>query len=164
MTTSQPTSFLYELAVGETIPSEKRAYFGARLRNRLYHFIISKFLEQESAGKLTKAELARRIGRKPEVITRLLASPGNWKVDTVSDLLLGISGEELDFMSFAPAALPTSSFVGSEWSKVNLQTILTKERTGQSAFSPPPANDKQQMQSAEFWRRLSHLPEQSARR
>lgn len=98
MTTSRKTSFLSELASGSAIPIEKRAYFQARFKNRLYNFIVSKFLEKEADG-LTKAGLARRIGRKPEVVNRLLGAPGNWTLDTVSDLLLGIGAEELEMKS-----------------------------------------------------------------
>jgi len=71
-----------------------RAYFQARTRNKLYDFVLRRFLAEKRNG-LTKAVLARRIGRKPEAITRLLGAPGNWTIDTVCDLLLGISGEEL---------------------------------------------------------------------
>ena len=95
MPTSQTQSMLYELEARLPIPLEKRAYFHARVLNSFYQFVLSKFLEEERAGRLTKAELARRIERKPEVITRLLGAPGNWGLETATDLLLGICGEEL---------------------------------------------------------------------
>ena len=69
--------------------------------NSFYQFVLSKFLEEERAGRLTKADLARRIERKPEVITRLLGAPGNLGLETATDLLLGICGEEL-----VPASSP----------------------------------------------------------
>lgn len=86
---------LYEVEAKLPIPLEKRAYFHARVLNNFYQYILSKFLEEERAGRLTKAELARRIERKPEIITRLLGAPGNWGLETATDLLLGICGEEL---------------------------------------------------------------------
>jgi hypothetical protein len=92
-------SVLYEVGAKLPIPLEKRAYFHARLRNRIYSFVLKKFTEKEKSEGLTKAELARRIGRKPEIITRLLGAPGNWTLETISDLLLGIAGEELDMTS-----------------------------------------------------------------
>jgi len=91
-------SFLSEIISGERIPPGKLAFFQARTRNRLYDFVMGKFAEREAAG-LTRAELARRIGKKPEQISRLLGAPGNWTTDTASDLLLGIAGEELNFSS-----------------------------------------------------------------
>jgi hypothetical protein len=86
---------LYEVDAKLPIPLEKRAYFHARVLNSFYQFVLGKFLEEERAGRLTKAELARRIERKPEVISRLLGAPGNWGLETATDLLLGICGEEL---------------------------------------------------------------------
>ena len=93
MNTSQ-ISFLYEIERGESIPLGKLAYLRERTRNVLYDFIIKKFLEAEKKG-LSQAELARRIGKRPEVVNRWLGSPGNWRIDTISDLLVGIGAEEL---------------------------------------------------------------------
>jgi hypothetical protein len=91
MTTSQ-TPFLYEIIHGEVIPPGKRAYFQERLRNRLYNLILGEFIHKKS---LSQKSLARRIGKGPDQINRWLSSPGNWTIDTISDLLLGISGSEL---------------------------------------------------------------------
>jgi len=96
MSTLEPTSFLFEIAEHRPIPLNKLAYFQARLRYNLYDYIISKFKKMEKEEGLTRAELARRIGCKPEQITRRLGAPGNWTLDTISDLLIGIAGEELE--------------------------------------------------------------------
>ena len=53
---------------------------------------------------LTQAELARRMGRRPEVVSRMLGAPGNWRLDTVSDLLFAISGAEAAFTTHYPMA------------------------------------------------------------
>lgn len=99
MTTSSTsqTSFLSEIVSGQAIPLGKLAYFRERFRDRLYELVVSEFLRKEKAGELSRADLARRIGRKPEQITRWLGAPGNWTLETVSDLLLGITKAELDF-------------------------------------------------------------------
>ena len=117
MTTSQRMSFLSEVVSGAPIPVNKRAYFQARLRNRLYDFVVTKFLERERNKELTRAELARRIGRKPESITRLLGAPGNWTLGTVSDLLLGINGEELEPASLSLLDRPSRNFAREDWIK-----------------------------------------------
>lgn len=101
MTTYPTTSALYEVSAKLPIPLEKRAYFHARLSNRIYALVLNKFLEREKSENLTQAELGRRIGKRPEVINRLLGAPGNWTLETISDLLLGIAAEELD-----PASSP----------------------------------------------------------
>jgi hypothetical protein len=92
MTTSQTRSFLTEVVEGRPIPVGKLEYFRARLQSRLHQLVLDEWLRQEDQG-LTQAELARRIGRKPEVINRLLGAPGNWTVNTVSDLLIGMGAE-----------------------------------------------------------------------
>ncbi len=92
MTTSQTRSFLIEVVEGSPIPVGKLEYFRARLQSRLHQLVLNEWLCQEDQG-LTQAELARRIGRKPEVINRLLGAPGNWTVNTVSDLLIGMGAE-----------------------------------------------------------------------
>lgn len=103
MTTSQ-TPFLAEIAAGHSgppIPAAKRAYFQERLRLKMFSFLLGKFADGQHNG-LTKAVLARRIGKTPDVVTRWLGTPSNLTLDTISDLLLGIASEELEFSSSSP--------------------------------------------------------------
>jgi hypothetical protein len=95
MSTSQ-TQFMNEIKAGhdgEPIPEAKRVYFQERFRNEVFEFLVNRFVEQQSFG-LTKAKLARRIGKTPDVINRWLGGPANLTSDTISDLLLGICAEE----------------------------------------------------------------------
>jgi hypothetical protein len=97
MPTLQEHDFFSELAAGHSgppIPESKRVYFQTRLRNRLFDYIVGRFVREQKRG-LTKAALARRIGKSPEVINRWLGSPSNLETDSISDLLLGICAEEL---------------------------------------------------------------------
>jgi hypothetical protein len=112
MTTSQKTSFLSDILEGKKIPLGKIAFFQERLRNRLYELVVTEFLKQCEEQKLTKAELARRIGRKPEQVTRWLGAPGNWTLDTVSDLMLGM-GAEVE-LSVAPLRETSPARPGNE--------------------------------------------------
>jgi len=84
---------LSEIAEGAPIPAATLAYFQERLRNRLHQLVLREFVRQEGANGLTKAALALRLGKRPEQITRWLGAPGNWTLDTVSDLLLGMGLE-----------------------------------------------------------------------
>lgn len=93
MTTSQPTPFLSEVIEGKRIPEEKLAYFRSRLKNRLHAFVLVQFSKLGREEQFTKADLARQLGKKPEQITRWLGAPGNWTLDTLSDLLLGMGFE-----------------------------------------------------------------------
>ena len=101
-----------ELDGSNPISLGTREYFRARLRNRLYNFIVSKYVAREKAGTLNQRALATRIRRRPEVVNRLLAAPGNWTLDTVSDLLLGIGPEELDMSATSVINRPTRNFSG----------------------------------------------------
>ncbi len=104
MTTSQ-TAFLSEILGDEKIPAAKLAYFRRRLSNHVYAAVVNEFLKLEKAGLINRAELAKRIGRRPEQVTRWLGSSGNWTIETVSDLLLAMKCEPL--VSIAP--LPTAN-------------------------------------------------------
>ena len=66
------------------------AYFRERTRNEIHAVLVRRFLQHAKANGLTKAELARRLGRKPEQLTRWLTAPGNLTIDTISDLLLAM--------------------------------------------------------------------------
>ena len=79
-----------DVVLEETTLAE-RAYFQERCRNRVYDVVVTAFLE----SGIKKAELAKRISKRPEQLTRLLSNPGNWTLDTISDLLLGIGRAEL---------------------------------------------------------------------
>jgi hypothetical protein len=114
MNTSASHSFLSEILFAEPIPLEKLAFFRARAQSHLYDLVVTKFLALERDGKLTRAELARRIGKQPAQITRLLGAPGNWTVGTGSDLLLGM-GEELDVSSCPLAGRVERNFQQPEW-------------------------------------------------
>ncbi len=97
MTISQ-TPLLTEIAAGHQgppIPSHVRAYFAQRLRVRLFNFLLDKFAIAQRDDGLTKASLARRIAKTPDLINRWLGTPSNLTIDTISDLLLGIAAEEL---------------------------------------------------------------------
>jgi len=102
----------------KTVSAGTRAYFQGRLRTRLYNLVLSRFRAAAENDGLTRAELARRIGRQPAVLTRLLNGPGNWTIDTISDLLLGISGEELDATATKPFATPPKNSNYADYQKI----------------------------------------------
>lgn len=93
MTTSQENTFLSDVLSGDTIPQAKMSYFRGRLANRFHALVLEEFSRLESEGKISRADLARRISREPAQITRWLGTSGNWTFDTLSDLLLGMGCE-----------------------------------------------------------------------
>lgn len=80
----------------KVITAGDRAYFRGRQKNRAYEAVFKRFTQLAGDDELTRAEIARRLRKRPEQITRLLSGPGNWELDTISDLLLAMNAE-LDF-------------------------------------------------------------------
>lgn len=69
---------------GEVILPFWLGYFREAFREELNE----QLLELCSSADLSKAEIARRIGRRPEQVTRWMNSPSNLESDTVSDIAL----------------------------------------------------------------------------
>lgn len=82
-----------QIASADPIPVKVRIRFRARLRSRFHQFLLKEFLSQEEEAGLTRARLARRIGKKPEQVTRWLATAKNLTLNTISDLMLGMAAE-----------------------------------------------------------------------
>jgi hypothetical protein len=64
---------------------------------------------------LSQADLARRLGKRPDVVCRLLGGPGNWTLDTMSDLLFAISGAAPTFNVEYPLNNPQRNQIGPVW-------------------------------------------------
>ena len=87
---TSPTLSLSNPVDDEEVPLGTLAYMRARYRGRMHEVVLEEFRK----SGITQATLARRLGVAPEIISRRLGAPGNWRMDTVSDLLFGISGAE----------------------------------------------------------------------
>ena len=95
MTTFRQIPVKSEIAGDEPLSDYALGYLNERVRNGFYDYVLRRFHEAAERDGLTKAKLARRLGLEPARVTRLLGSPGNWTLDTVSELLVGICREEL---------------------------------------------------------------------
>jgi len=98
VTISRNPSTLAKPRGEEAVTLGTLAYFRARNRSRAHQLVLDEF---ERAG-ISKATLARRLRKAPEIVTRLLSGPGNWEMDTFSDLLFAISGAEADYQVHYP--------------------------------------------------------------
>ena len=130
MNTSQKNNFLSEVLNGDRIPLGTLSYFRERFRDRLYDLVLDEFFKQEEETGLTRADVARRIGRRPEQITRWFGAPGNWTLETVSDLLLAIAKSE-----------PGMWLLPLEGRSVrNFREHTAPAEQSNQVSSPPPAN------------------------
>lgn len=89
-----PTSQMPELFTdildpdpAKPIPPEVLAYFCRRVRLEFHKEVVGKWHQLET---MTQKDLADRLGKRPEVISRLLGAPGNWELDTVTMLLVAM--------------------------------------------------------------------------
>jgi hypothetical protein len=96
---------------GDRIAPSEFAYFAARNRRKIYSVIMKEFKK----SKLSQAQLARRMGQRTDVICRWLAGPGNYTLDTVSNLLLGISNGEMAYSVANPFSAPAKKFSLPDW-------------------------------------------------
>ena len=78
------------------VPERDVLYFRHRYQNRVFQSVMAYFETLAERDGLTKAQLAQALGKDPAQITRWFAVPGNWTLDTVSDLLLAMQAEMSD--------------------------------------------------------------------
>lgn len=95
----------------ERVDPATLAYFQVRNRGRLYDLVLHEF---EKSG-ISQATLARRLGKRPELVSRFLASPGNWENDSVSDYLFAISGGEPAYSTAHPLREAPRNYTQPEW-------------------------------------------------
>jgi hypothetical protein len=125
MTLYPGTSSLVEPAGEDQINDADLAYFAARNRRKIYSVVISEFKK----SKLSQAQLGRRLGKRSDVICRWLSGPGNWTLDTVSNLMFGISGGELSYRVVYPLRTQAANYGTPDW--INLSDSM-HPRTGSS--------------------------------
>ena len=99
------THFLSKPAGREPVDSAALGYMRQRNRGRVYSAVIEEF---EKSG-ITQTDLAARLRKGTDQISRWLGSPGNWTLDTVSDLFFAISGGEPAYEVQHPLELPATN-------------------------------------------------------
>lgn len=90
-TTTSPNAWsICELGLeGRPIPARQLRYFAARTQNDAHDLVLECYERARQAG-MTRAEIARRLQKRPEQVTRWLGSPANWTLETLSNLLVAL--------------------------------------------------------------------------
>ena len=127
MTYSQITMLSNPIG-SEKVPVGTFSYFRSRNRHSLYSLVVGEF---KKSG-LSQADLARRLGKKPDVVCRWLASPGNWRLDTVSDLLFAISGAEADYSIRFPLEQGARNDTRPQWMLTSPEPVFNTETLGRN--------------------------------
>lgn len=83
---------------GEKIDTFSLNYIRARNKNAAH----SLMLDLVCASGMTRAELARMLGKNPAQITRWLGNTGNITLNTLSDLIFAASGSVVNFTHSDP--------------------------------------------------------------
>lgn len=65
------------------------SYFREHFRGLVHDQLLEAFEAWKRQGN-NRAILAKRLGRRPEQVTRWLAAPSNCEIDTVSDIALAM--------------------------------------------------------------------------
>lgn len=130
MTTFRRTPVKSEIEGSEPLSDYARAYLNERVRNSFYDYVLRKFHEAADKENLSKAQLARRLNLGPDRISKILGAPGNWTLDTISELLVGICREELvpnsaSYLDRAPRNYRADTFFSSLPSMGSQQTAET---------------------------------------
>ena len=80
-------------STNQPISARKIAYNSRRLQNDIFNEIIKAFVEEVKSGRISRATLAKRIGKEPAQITRWFSGPANLTLNTISTILLGMDAE-----------------------------------------------------------------------
>ena len=119
MSTSPTTFALSKPSGREGIPNGVLEYFRTRNRLRVFSLVQREFEKQN----ITQSELAARLNKGTDRVCHLLGAPGNWTLDTVSDLLFAMSGAEVDYETRYPLDQMPRNMTAPDW--------LIKLETGQ---------------------------------
>ena len=113
MTTLQRTlaSSLQEPVGDDRIDEGALEYIRTRNRMHLYTRVWSEF----ERADIKQSTLAARLGKGEGRISRLLGAPGNWTLDTVSELLFAISGGTMDLSVAHLMAEPPRNMRNPVW-------------------------------------------------
>jgi hypothetical protein len=120
VTSSATTTSMSKPEGGKKVPDWTLSYFRQRNKNRVHSLVI----EAMKKHNISQAEIARRLGRRTEVVCRWIGAPGNWTLDTISDLLFAIDGLEVDYKTAAPLTAAKRNYSAPDWVQVRSSVAM----------------------------------------
>src|SRR5438128_12251261 len=116
-----PTYQIPDLSLdGSPVAPRTLAYYSRRLQSEVWDLVVRRFDQLAAENNLTQARLATRLGKDPAVINRLLGAPGNWTLETISDLLVAMAIDPRRLL----AALPLEQQQAAERESAEQQRVL----------------------------------------
>lgn len=91
---------------GEAVPATTRDYFRFRAKRQAYDLVMR---ELQSSG-ISRAELARRLDKGKDRVSKMLGGPANWTIITLADLLFAIKGGVPKYGIDYPLDKPAKNF------------------------------------------------------
>jgi hypothetical protein len=110
-TSSRKKSFLSKPEGREPVDIGTLSYFRQRNKGLMYDVVINEF---EKSG-ISQTDLAARLKRGTDQVSRWLGSPGNWTLDSTSDLLFAISGAAPTYGVDYPLNMPIRNQQEPAW-------------------------------------------------
>lgn len=116
MSISQTTNWLNRPDNPERTSLDAEAYMRSRNQSLAHQMILAEF---KKSG-INQTELAKRTGKGTDIISRLIGRPGNWTLNTLSDLLFAMSGAAPSYSVSYPLLAPRLNQNKSAWAEKNL--------------------------------------------
>lgn len=118
-------------------------YFQEGFREEIHQQLLEAYETLKERAGFTRADLARKIGRRPEQVTRWLSAPTNLESDTISDMALGLG--LVPKITFEPAltvfdaAKPNRGNAVSDFvadASVRVKMVLEKADNRNATYEP----------------------------
>jgi transcriptional regulator with XRE-family HTH domain len=124
----------YQQAISKNEPISKRelGYYRQRLLHTVFEKIITAFAERAEKNGLTKARVAKLLGKDPGQLNRTLSMPSNMTLEMLADLALAMGCEpDIELQKFEDA--PRHNFVHSSMTSYTPATSM-RPAIGSSSF------------------------------
>lgn len=136
MIISRQTQLLSRPTAGERISANSLAYLSTRSKLAVFNLVIKHFRK----SGITQAELAKRLGKGTDRISKMLGAPGNWTIDTAAHLLFAIDGGILAPSAVYPLDRPRRNDTHPHFLNSETNAPTFKLSTSALGYSPPPPN------------------------